>query len=475
MTMKALKLPKIKSRKEWGALVLSVGLVVAGIFLLSQSQKLQRLAVLEEGMGTCFQRVAQSFTARMIGEERSVYLDKGFTQASEECFGEAASWAAQASADTGATKVAALVNKLANEVSFFHAKIHGQDATFAKNNDMVQSSHLNSRFQAMELLREEALADVAIAKAQARSGVLRSKIAFYAFAFLCPFAFLMLWWNAREQSRTNREVEEEAHSSLADGKASLNTTKTLIDRALTNNDLLRTRDLFDKTYALLSLEGKGGLKVRTITSNDEVERENEIENAWQASEQDDLATHKPLPAAIKAMVRPEGPTCDLEAALSRHVDAMSGRVFTKGIRLGLNIEEIPGLRVRGKSEEIEQIIFHALSDSLKNSEGTSSELNISMKQLGGIVLLNIDVQGASFGEEILLEAAKVTRAKTLPNIDLQICRELVEGIGKVSFENTQDGRRIQFVFNVVQNVSETKLINITKGTKRELKERFANS
>ena len=145
MTMKVLKLPKVKSRKEWGALVLSIGLVAAGIFLLSQSQKLQKLAVLEEGLGTCFQRVAQSFTARMIGEERSVYLDKGFTGASEECFGEAASWSVQATQMAGATKVAALVNKLANEVSFFHAKIHGSDASFAKNNEVVQSSHLNSR------------------------------------------------------------------------------------------------------------------------------------------------------------------------------------------------------------------------------------------------------------------------------------------------------------------------------------------
>src|SRR5690606_29699109 len=137
MTMKAFKIPALKTRKEWAALVLSLGLVVAGVNLLSQSQKLQRLSVLEEGMGTCFQRVAQTFTARMIGEERSVYLDKGFTNASEECFGEAVSWATDATASTGATKVAALTNKLANEVSFFHAKVHGNDAQFAKNNDVV--------------------------------------------------------------------------------------------------------------------------------------------------------------------------------------------------------------------------------------------------------------------------------------------------------------------------------------------------
>src|SRR5690606_37398253 len=216
-------------------------------------------------------------------------------------------------------------NKLANEVSFFHAKVHGTDAQFARNNDMVQSSQLNSRFQAMENIREEILADVASAKAQARSGVVQAKVAFYIFAVLCPFAFFMLWWSAHSQVRTNREVEMEAESSLASGKATLNATKTLIDRVLSNNDLPRTKDLFDRTYALLSLEGKGGLKVRTLTASDESEREAQIEQAWQESEEPVLAV-KPLPAAVKAMVRPEGPSCDLEASLSRHLDLMSGRV-----------------------------------------------------------------------------------------------------------------------------------------------------
>lgn len=477
MTMKAFKIPALKTRKEWAALVLSLGLVVAGVNLLSQSQKLQRLSVLEEGMGTCFQRVAQTFTARMIGEERSVYLDKGFTNASEECFGEAVSWATDATASTGATKVAALTNKLANEVSFFHAKVHGNDAQFAKNNDVVQSSHLNTRFQGMEGVREEILADVAVAKGDARTGVVRSKVAFYAFAVLCPLAFFMLWWGARKQDITNRDVEREAESSLASGKATLNATKTLIDRVLANNDLPRTKDLFDHTYALLSLEGKGGLKVRPVTAKDEVSREREIESAWQASEEvEQTVAAKPLPASIKAMIKPTGPTSDLEAALSRHLDMVSGRVFTRGIRLDLNIEENAGLRVRGKNEDVEQVIFHALSNALECSEQSSKELHVSMKQLGGIALVNIDVPNATFGEEILIEASKVARTKPLPNIDLQICRELAQGLGKVSFENANVGRRIQLVFNVEANAAAqaegARLTSVTKATKRELKERF---
>ncbi len=475
MTMKAIKFPKMKSRKEWAALGLSVGLIISGVFLLSDSQKLQRLAVLEDGMGTCFQRVAQTFTAKMIGEDRSVYLDKGFTQASEECFGEAASVANQVSVTTIATKAAAIVNKLANEVSFFHAKIHGTDESFAKNNDVVQSSHLNTRFQGLEAIREEALSDVAGAKAQARSGVLRSKIAFYLFAFFCPFAFVMLWWNAREQSRTNQEVEVEALSSLESGRATLNATKTLIDRVLANNDLPKTKDLFDRTYALLSLEGKGGLKVKTITAQDNEAREVAIEKVWQESEQADIVSeNKSRQSQLKAMVRPEGPTTDLEATLSRHLDLISGTVFTRGIRLDLNIEEEAGIRIKGKSEELEQILFHALSEAVTNAAEGSKQLSVSMKRLGGIALVNIDVQGSIFSEEILLESSKVARTKALPNVDLQIARELVQGIGKISFENTETARRTQFVFNVVEKASDVRVKNVTKATKRELKEMFAN-
>ncbi len=465
----------MKSRKEWAALVLSVGLVVSGVFLLSDSQKLQRLAVLEEGMGTCFQRVAQTFTAKMIGESRSVYLDKGFTQASEECFGEAASVANQVSVSTVATKAAALVNKLANEVSFFHAKIHGTDESFSKNNELVQSSHLNSRFQAMEGIREQALSDVAVAKAQARAGVLRSKIAFYLFAFFCPFAFIMLWWNAREQSRTNREVEAEAYTSLESGKATLNATKTLIDRVLSNNDLPRTKDLFDRTYALLSLEGKGGLKVKTISAKDQASREEAIEKVWQESEQEDQREEKRVRnVQLKSIVRPDGPTADLEAILSRHLDLISGTVFTRGIRLSLNIEDEEGVSIKGKSEDLEQVLFHALSEAVNNAAEGSKQLAVSMKRLGGIALVNIDVQGSIFPEDILLESTKVARTKSLSNVDLQIARELVDGIGKVSFENTETGRRTQFVFNVIEKSGDVRVKNVTKATKRELKEMFAS-
>src|SRR5690606_15044670 len=115
-------------------------------------------------------------------------------------------------------------------------------------------------------------------------------------------------------------------------------------------------------------------------------------------------------------------------------------------------------------------------NAMTTSESTSRELHVSMKQLGGIAIVNIDVPGTSFGDEILLEAAKVARTKPLPDVDLQICRELVQGIGKVSFENAEIGRRIQIVFNVAKPVATEaegpRLTSVTKSTKRELKERF---
>lgn len=472
-----MKVPAFKTRKEWTALALTVGLVGAGIFLLSQSQKLQRLSVLEEGMGTCFGRVAQTFTARMIGEDRSVYLDKGFTQSTEECFGEAASWASMAAADTGATKAAATANKLANEVTFFHAKIHGTDAQFTKNNDIVQTSHLNTRFQGLEGLREDVLADVAVAKASARTGVLRSKIAFYLFAIACPIAFFMLWWSGREQARTNREVEEEAQSSLESGKATLNATKTLIDRVLANNDLPRTKDLFDRTYALLSLEGKGSLKVRPLTATDEKGREDQIESAWQASEQE-VVIPKNLPKALASMVNKDlGPTCDLEAIVTRHLDVLSGRLFTKGIRLDLNIEEGTELRILGKNEDVEQVVFHAINNAIATAEASSREVQVMMKRLGGIAMLQVDVAGTQFTEETLLESAKTNSAKALEEVDLQICRELAKDHAKLSFENTSEGRRIQLVFDVSKIESTSvqdgkRVTNVTKGTKREILAQF---
>ena len=474
MAMKVLKILSLRTPTERTALFLSVGLVVAGIYLLSHSQKLQKLSVLEEGIGTCFQRVSQTFTARMIGQMNSVHLNQGFTQATQECFGETVSWAMNATSDRDVSKLVILFNKLANEVSFFHAKIEKRNTQFSINNDTVQRSHLNGRFQAMESIREDILSDIALIKMGARTSIAKAKVIFYFFAFLCPLTFCILWWRTRNQYKTNQEVEGEARLLILSNKATFNAARKLIDRALMNNNLSYTKNLFIQAFSRNEAESKIESQVRSQMTKNEQKRAIEIERVWEESKLRDAIEQTPseqvvvmesLPESVEELPTNEM-TCELEVNLTRHLDMLSGRIFTQGIRLNLNIEELPNVRVCGKTEDIDQILYYALTDAMTAAENGKKELSVSLKQLGGIVLVNIDASGASFEDQELFKKPR--------EVELQICRELIRGIGKVEFANREKARRIQLTFNLEEKSkgTSTHLSSVTKTTKREFKKNW---
>src|SRR5690606_24575930 len=58
------------------------------VYQQNQVNRAQSLSRLHNGVGTCFTRVAQTFTALMVNDLNSIYLSKDFKGLTSECFNE---------------------------------------------------------------------------------------------------------------------------------------------------------------------------------------------------------------------------------------------------------------------------------------------------------------------------------------------------------------------------------------------------
>src|SRR5690606_5511381 len=82
---------------------------------------LSTIHVMNQGLGTCFGRINQSFTAMMIKDVRSPYLDKGFSQLTNACLEELKTIFKPL--ENKILKASEVLNKLNSENIWFHEKL----------------------------------------------------------------------------------------------------------------------------------------------------------------------------------------------------------------------------------------------------------------------------------------------------------------------------------------------------------------
>jgi hypothetical protein len=90
--MKGNWLQRVQGRMRIFSGILLGGIVGLSTTLRLEGQKSQKIATLQEGLQTCFTRVHNTLTARLMSSFNSQYLSEGFTGVTEECFGETVSF-----------------------------------------------------------------------------------------------------------------------------------------------------------------------------------------------------------------------------------------------------------------------------------------------------------------------------------------------------------------------------------------------
>ena len=116
------KLLSLSSSKIYLACGLGL-LMTLGAFWHHQSNQTQldRMNILNQGVGTCFNRISQTFTAMMIKDIQSPYLNRGFMGLSDECLNETIKGINPFRKNAG--KGYQTLNQLISEVHWFHEKV----------------------------------------------------------------------------------------------------------------------------------------------------------------------------------------------------------------------------------------------------------------------------------------------------------------------------------------------------------------
>ncbi len=453
----------IKSIKSKRAII-SVTLLAAfaAVFAYDQmlDSRLLSMQNLNDGIQTCFTRVNQTYTAKMIGQERGNYLSSDFMMTSEECMGEALSVAEEIFSDVSSFTIKQL-NKLVSDVHWFHEKIEGKGGIFGmpKKSD----SDISTRFEKIEGVKDILLENTE----SIINKIHRSQIALrWTMALLGLFALFFFLWEVQEQRNRiirNRNIERDAEIELrVDGVPQSSRVEQVLSEAFEVNELENCSALFKKYHSAI-LDGQMAYFVARDYHEDK-----------QLAENIEITAEKSVGNRVEVEEDQEN-LLDMANVLTQVVEHISSAVFHKGILFELSVDD--NILFGNDRDILEQIFFHALNYSISACEETASKkINVSLRRLGGTAIFEIEDSGIGFDPEMIKHELGLQGADLQLPLELQIVKEIVaENNGELSFENILSddglvvGGKIRVIFRLQQNREFRRgLVQIRKTTKKEL-------
>ena len=415
-----------------------VFLSFVGLSIYSQfsSKEVVKTSVINEGLHTCFSRVNQSFTARFLGSMGSPYLTDSFMKATEECYADVTYVLEDNFKILGKNSVKKIHN-LSSNIHWLHRNlIGGAEVVTGKAN-------IGSRFQEIEGMNDHLLEEIRIMKENIEFGILWSNFLFYPFIIMTMTFFLFEFFTSKRKRSNNDKSESEALIETQKGESLIvGKVENIILTALKNNGLDKCASLFT-TYQNQVFDGKV-TRFLIAPSNEEKMKEHEIEKNefknLKKEQKKDVEKNKSSGSTPKEIIPKNNNGVLLDTVLSKVIDIHSGKIFTQGIKLDLNVED--NIFVQIEQESLEQIFYYLILNAVNASENIQEKkITINLKKLGGTVLVEISYLGRSFPKELILDQLGLEKLgedkfeKAL-GIELTIVNSLAkENESKLTFEN----------------------------------------
>lgn len=183
---------------------------------MNQTQ-LDRLNILNQGVGTCFNRISQTFTAMMIKDIRSPYLNRGFMGLSDECLNETIKGINPFKKNVG--KGYETLNQLISEVHWFHEKITKIHTPMLAKPDLATSlTPLSDRYGKMENYKLDLVDEIDATTNQLRAVQMNDEYLMGAGLILFVLALSALSLQEFNRQQLQREIERDALNFLKAGK-----------------------------------------------------------------------------------------------------------------------------------------------------------------------------------------------------------------------------------------------------------------
>lgn len=421
-------------------LVLSFG----SIFVQnSLNVKEQKMTTLSNGVGTCFTRVNQSFTALMIQDFSSAYLQKDFMNGSQECFNVANKQFALlwGKAFKDGYKH---INQIVSDLHWFNEKTQKLKTLVQDGGVSLTNSNIINKYTALETAKI-GFTDAVEKKQTATRGWATT---WFVFSFVGFAGFLFVAGLFGTQQKKNRKIFNEIEADTESSEANAAKIDRILENVFAKLEMPNTYKYVNEYYSNL-LEKQ----YAEFESNDEVRTVTEI-------------------VEEKAQVV----TADFHESVNSVLDSVQTKAFTHGIMLNADIED--DFHVKGDQEALTQFLFnlvdYAADNSLHHNEGR--RITLKSKALGGTAYFKVLIANYCFNADELnyLNSSEADAANI--NMNLILMKELLGDINatiavknKMSAKENLEGCEIEVIFQRYKvEATEKTVATVVKGTKKEI-------
>ncbi len=424
-------------------------------YQVNQSQ-LERMTVLNQGVNTCWGRISQTFTAAMIKDLQSPYINQGFMALSDECLSETIKSINPYKQNMG--KGYETLNRLISEVSWFHEKTWKMIVPLVTGHTQIQNTPvapLSERYSKMEDLKMSLL-DL-MDENVARIREVQKNDEFMMGAGLMIFVIALSFLSLQEFNRIQlqREIERESLNFLKAGEAHVAALMDKhIDRALISQNMIVTAQIFRDYH---------GDILESMTPRKSVETKIE----------------KPAP---KVEVKAQAAIVDSlpyeKTSLKEVLVSLQG-IYPKGM---IHISDVRDVQMNAGNESVEQMLNAAIT-KLSSFRTENKKIMISNQIHSDRTIINLFLAGATFTASDLEFASNAGPVGTdSTDMNLLILKEMVNEAGATyHLENKTDrqgkitGMNVRLILNRVSKDARAKnLISVVRGKKRDLTQEMMN-
>jgi hypothetical protein len=417
--------------------------------------QLDRMSLLNQGVGTCFNRISQTFTAMMIKDISSQYLNRGFMALSDECLNETIKGINPFKKNVG--KGYETLNQLISEVHWFHEsvlKIHSP--MLANQNLNASLAPLAERFSKMEGFKVNLVDEIDASSSQLREIQVNDEILMGAGLIIFILSLSLLSLHDFNRLQVQREIEKESLNLLKAGQANLGAmVDRIVDRALTTQGLPVTAQIF-RDYHGDILERMASKSMVAPVAKKEAIQEEKVE----VSEVSEVISESPY---FKTSLK--------EVLVSiQNIQAKDS----------IHMADVRDVQLNVPYESFEQMINAAITQ-LSSRRNGNKKIMISNQIHSDKSVVNLFLGENTFtASELEFLDSPNAMAEGL-DMNLIILKEMVNESGaQWHLENKTDrngnitGMNIRFTINRSPKETRKNLVSVIKGKKKDLTRELMN-
>lgn len=418
----------------------------------SNQTQLDRMNILNQGVGTCFNRISQTFTAMMIKDIQSAYLNRGFMGLSDECLNETIKGINPFRKNVG--KGYQTLNQLISEVHWFHEKVLKIHSPMLVGQNLNASlTPLSDRYGRMENYKMNLVDEIDATNAQIRDIQMNDEILMGAGLIIFILSLSLLSLQEFNRHQLQREIEREALNFLKAGQANVGAiVDQLVDRALLTSSMPVTAQIFRDYHGDLLERYAGKTPVREVapvvaTTEEKIETPFVEEN-----------TYTGYKTSLKEVL--------ISIQNTQPKDS-------------IHMSEVRDVQLNVPYEAFEQTINSAINQ-LATRRQDNKKIMIGNQIHSDKSVVNLFLSGSVFSASELEFAESKTGAATDIDMNLVILKEMVVEAGaqwhlenKVDRNGTITGMNIRFTVNRAPK-EKSKLVSVMKGKKKDLSRELMN-